>query len=158
MSSVRRFNMARAVAIAAAFSLPGIQFISLYQTAIMNINPCAPFSYCAMLLLAACMKCDPYTRSCNLTTGNTVITQNSTVIYKVFSIGSVYINTLSYQDLKGRITVEKPLLPFSTTITATAGTQVGITVNGIAMEGSIFIEQAVTAGDDTTFTKDRCGD
>lgn len=123
----------------------------------MKINPCPLLFLFPILLPASCMKCDPYSRSCDLSSGKTTLTQNSTVVYKVFSTGSVYINTLSYHDLKGKVTIDKPTLPFSTTVTGTAGTETGLEVNGMAMEGTIYLEQAIVTGTDTAFTKDHCG-
>ena len=104
----------------------------------------------------ACMKCDPYTKQCTLTTGTYSTKTAGHVLYHVKDSGSVFVKSLSYHGPDGWVTVDNPTLPFAVSFPVTQAANIGITAEGTAISGHFSIEYKHMATGDTVSRQEVC--
>jgi hypothetical protein len=122
----------------------------------MRITSFITTIFTLLLFLVACMKHEPYTKSCVLSTGVRNLHTPGQVIYRLTHTGSVLVDSLTYQGVHGPVTVVRPKLPFVLTIDVAAGSTVGLTAHGTSFNGSFSIEYALGISSDTLRGRDVC--
>ncbi|WP_162915345.1 hypothetical protein [Paraflavitalea soli] len=105
---------------------------------------------------AACMKCDPVAKQCELTTGNQPSPAAGMMHYEVSITGTAYVHSITYQGEQGPITLSKPTLPLNIQVPVQQNAPTGMQVQGMATDGAVHIRQAFIMGKDTTEVKDIC--
>lgn len=111
---------------------------------------------CSCSFLYACMKHDPDTKNCSLSTGTYTTTAAGKVTYRLTHDGAAIIDSLTYYGANGQVKVKEPAIPFTITVDLPAGATVGITAAGTAIKGRFSIEYAHASTTDTTTARDVC--
>ena len=106
--------------------------------------------------LYACMKCDPYTKQCKLTTDTYIAQMAGNVQYEVRDSGSVFVKSIGYHGPDGWVVVHQPTLPFTVTFPVTSSAKISIIAEGTAINGHFSIKSRFMAVGDTILKKDVC--
>jgi hypothetical protein len=109
-----------------------------------------------LLFFNGCMKHDPYTKTCNLSTGSHTVTAAGRVTYRITHTGSVLLDSLAYYGPNGLVRVMKPSLPYSMTADLPAGATLGLTAAGTAVNGQFHIDYLFVTATDSTRGQDVC--
>lgn len=104
----------------------------------------------------ACMKHDPYTKTCRISTGSSTTLAAGKVTYRLHSKGSVIIDTLSYYGPDGLVHVIKPTMPFLINADLAAGASLGLMAAGTAINGQFHIDHQFITATDTIRAQDIC--
>jgi hypothetical protein len=119
-------------------------------------RPYMLFIICSSFFWHGCMKHDPDTKNCSLSTGTYTTPVATTVIYRLAREGAVIVDSVVYHGANGLVKVKTPSLSFDVTVDLPAGATIGITAAGTAINGQFSIEYAYASHTDTTRARDIC--
>ena len=99
-----------------------------------------------VLLGAVLMNCTDDSTTCNIATSAYTNTNAGTVTYTASITGGSTIRSLRYGGPEGEVTVDLPTLPYTNTITVSGGTNIFISVSGIAQNGEVLFGHTFSDG------------